>query len=590
MLARFKQSRPFLSLLGLGLVAILFFQNCNQLESLQVGSLQLSSNSSGISQKGEGYLNYCAADKAPVLDGVQISVSGAQETVWTSPNPNNLAGPIPDGTTTAYRDAQGKVSLLIVHSDTFRITGDSLNNLNPNSTEVIFRSKNDTQETAYNHRHWLMAPYSLDGNNFVGVNHHEWYACTVNNDCNNDYQVILRSWANSLTKTVSNDGGRTWSVPESHLILAPPLWNNKPYKTAAVNNHGFFHPTKIVREGNYFYLFAFAATSRDLPAAQSYQGMIILRTSDFDKWQYWTGGARYVDVGAEKPAVIPDMDTVLVSLTYNASLCSYMAVFSTGNADRGTSALYYKLTRSLANPQWTAAKEISGTRQVIIPDNAYTGGFIVNNYPSVLDPLSAGYNFEISGSSPYVYFNNIGPDAYVRNVYRLPLKIEGAGVIVSRPPEGSGGATPVPTPTPTPTPVTPQPTPLGARIAAGLFALGEGIYYSNGSDYCYFSSMNSFTQITGRTSQAGISQVTGIPSGMNNHGACQGSQIPAGLRAAPTAGLFMMGSGIYYSNGSGYCFFPTFSAFTANTGRSNSDGIIRLSELPAGQTNDGACH
>lgn len=570
-----------------GLSTLLLFQNCNRFQTLEDSSSQVSSSLS-LSNKGDGFLDYCSGKNA-VLDGVNISINGPREVVWNSPNPNTVTGPIPDGTTTAYRDDQGKVSLLIVHSDTFRITGDSLNNLNPNSTESVFKSAHDTKEQNYNHRHWLMAPYSLDGKNFVGVNHHEWYACKVNNNCNDDYQVIMRSWANSLTKTVSSDGGRTWSVPANHLILAPPLWNNKPYNTAIVNNHGFFHPTKIVREGNYYYLFAYAATSRDLSASETYSGMIILRTTDFHRWQYWTGGSRYVDVGTEKPAIIPDMNTVLVSLTYNASLCSYMAVFSTGDTGRGPSPLYFKLTASLANPQWTPAKEIVGSRQVNIPTNVNTSGFIVNNYPSVLDPFSAGYNFEITGSDPYVYFNNAGPDPFVRNIYRLPLKIEGTGVTPSKPPSAvvpPPTSTPVPGPTPTAPPISPQ---TDDKIPAGLFSMGVGIYYSNGSSYCYFPSMSSFTQVTGRTSLTGVPSVATIPSSMKNDGACQGTSSSEAADANSTKGFFMVGAGIYYSDGSAYCYFPDMESFITKTGKSSSDDIVRWIEIPAGLRNDGAC-
>lgn len=606
MLSRFQKSRAVIFALTIAVITVCLFQNCKRMQTSESSSLfsslnspsaTLDANSLVYSQSSSGLINYCSADKSALLDSVNISINGASETVWQSPNPNSITGPIPDGTTTAYRDAQGKVSMLIVHSDTFRITGNSLNNLNPNSTEVVFRSAQKTTETDYNHRHWLMAPYSIDGNNFVGVNHHEWYACKVKNDCNDDYQVILRSWANSLTKTVSSDGGRTWSVPANHLIIAPPLWNNKPYNTPDVNNHGFFHPTKIVREGNYYYLFSFASTSRDLPAASSYQGMIILRTTDFNRWQFWTGGSRYADItSSEKPAVIPDMNTVLVSLTYNASLCSYMAVFATGDSGRGPSALYFKLTASLANPQWTAAKEITGSRHVSIANNINNSGFIVNNYPSLLDPLSDGYNFEITGENPYVYFNNVGPDAFVRNVYRLPLKIDRSGgtqnpnpTPPSQPPPTNPPPTPGPTPGPTSPPIT-TPAPQ-TKIPAGYFSVGAGIYYSNGSSYCYFPSMAEFTQASGKSSKDGILSVTSLPSGMKNDGACRPANPSSGGGSPPPAvtGLFMVGSGIYYSNGSAYCYFPSMDLFIARTGKQNADGIVRLTQTPSGLRNDGAC-
>lgn len=58
-------------------------------------------------------------------------------------------------------------------------------------------------------------------------------------------------------------------------------------------------------------------------------------------------------------------------------------------------------------------------------------------------------------------------------------------------------------------------------IAEGLFMLGVGIYYSNGSAYCQFGSMESFTKATGRTNADGIRRVTGIPSSMKSDGDCE---------------------------------------------------------------------
>lgn len=594
MFTRFKKRAGLLVVFCLIGLTLLSFQNCNRFQGLESASSELGSSLT-LSQKSDGFLDYCAAGKSAVLNGVNISVAGSQEVVWKSPVPNTVTGPIPDGTTTAYRNAQGKVSLLIVHSDTYRITGDSLNNLNPNSTENIFRSALVVKETDYNHRHWLMAPYSLDGVSFIGVNHHEWYACKVNNDCNDDYSVIMRSWANSLTKTVSSDGGDTWSVPANHLIVAPPLWNNKPYNTAMVNNHGIFHPSKIVKEGKYYYLLAFVTASRYLPASEQYHGMIIMRTTDFNSWEHWTGGANYAAVGSGRPAIIPNMDTVLVSLTYNASLCAYMAVFTSGDTGRGPQAVQFKLTSSLANPQWTAAKEIVGSRNITMPDNAYPSGLIVNNYPSVLDPFSAGYNFEISGSNPYMYYNNVGADPFVRNVYRIGLKIEGDGVIPSVPPV-TVTTPPAVTPTPAPTtPTTPAPS-AGDSVAAGFFSVGNGVYYSNGKSYCYFPDFASFVQITGQNTLVGVRSIASVPTSMKNDGACKGTSGPIVSTPAPAqnsgagvVGLFMVGSGIYYSNGSAYCFFPSMDVYVAKTGRQSADGLTRFSTIPGGLNNDGAC-
>jgi hypothetical protein len=58
-------------------------------------------------------------------------------------------------------------------------------------------------------------------------------------------------------------------------------------------------------------------------------------------------------------------------------------------------------------------------------------------------------------------------------------------------------------------------------ISEGLFMVPPHIYYSNGLAYCYFPSMEFFTQRTGRTNVNGIRQFSSIPTTMRNDGNCQ---------------------------------------------------------------------
>ncbi len=594
MLLKIKRTLKVLAICAGLFLNILFFQNCSRLETLNgINSATLKSDFAS-SLKGDGFLTYCSSDKKAVLDDLTISVAGSQEKVWASPASNDVEGPIPDGIVSAYRDAQGKVSLVIPHVNSYRLTGDSLDSINPASTEKIFSSAKNVSEAEYDYSHWLFAPYSQDGVNFVGINHHEWYACLTNSDCNNNQQTIYASWFNSLTKTVSNNGGNSWTVASDHLIMAPPRWNKQPYLGKPQNNRGIFHPSRVVKEGSFYYLIAYVSTSPDdIPASQGYGGMMTLRTADFKNWQVWTGGANYAAVGSAKPALIGGVDTVVVSLTYNSSLCAYMMVYTSGMIGRGAQGVKYRLSSSMVNPQWTAEKEIVGTSQVRLAESLSGQGFIVNNYPSLIDPYSSGYNFEISGSNPYLYYSTFGQNAFVRSIYRLQLKIEGTGVIPSIPPDPRVEPEPPVTSTPTPAPVvTPTPAPqpgssAPALIPTGLFAVGSSIYHSNGTNYCYFSSWESFVRLTGKTSVAGIATYSAVPTKMPNDGACQGSV--GGTSATPISGFFIVSGSIYYSNGSHYCYYPSWSMFTTRTGRSNTDGIPVLSSLPSNLVGDGTC-
>jgi len=69
-------------------------------------------------------------------------------------------------------------------------------------------------------------------------------------------------------------------------------------------------------------------------------------------------------------------------------------------------------------------------------------------------------------------------------------------------------------------PTTPAPK-TTTQIPAGLFKIGQALYQSAGTSYCYFQSMTDFTAITGRTNGDGITSYPSIPSTMSNAGTCK---------------------------------------------------------------------
>ena len=58
-------------------------------------------------------------------------------------------------------------------------------------------------------------------------------------------------------------------------------------------------------------------------------------------------------------------------------------------------------------------------------------------------------------------------------------------------------------------------------ISEGLFTIGANIYYSNGSSYCYFPSMELYTLRTQKTNTQGVRNFSFIPAVMTNEGNCK---------------------------------------------------------------------
>ncbi len=122
---------------------------------------------------------------------------------------------------------------------------------------------------------------------------------------------------------------------------------------------------------------------------------------------------------------------------------------------------------------------------------------------------------------------------------------------------------------------------------SGPFFVGINLYNSNGSTYCYFPSMDLFTKVTGLTSVATVPRYSTIPSGLVDAGVCTDKQAPT--EQPISEGLFVVGTGIYYSNGSAYCYFPSMELYRQRTGRTDINGVRRFSSIPAVMKNDGNC-
>ncbi|NUN04732.1 MAG: hypothetical protein HUU57_03125 [Bdellovibrio sp.] len=129
--------------------------------------------------------------------------------------------------------------------------------------------------------------------------------------------------------------------------------------------------------------------------------------------------------------------------------------------------------------------------------------------------------------------------------------------------------------------------PTAPSNPTGPFMVGINLYNSTGSTYCYFPSMELFTKLTGLTGVETVPRYSAIPSGLVDAGVCTDKQAPT--EQPISEGLFVLGTGIYYSNGTAYCYFPSMELYKQRTGRSEINGVRRVTSIPAAMKNDGDC-
>ncbi|HTS69926.1 MAG TPA: hypothetical protein VMO17_13175 [Terriglobia bacterium] len=91
-------------------------------------------------------------------------------------------------------------------------------------------------------------------------------------------------------------------------------------------------------------------------------------------------------------------------------------------------SVYYITTQSLANPSWSNPTVVGLTSLLTTDPGGPMVGFLSNNYPSILDNSSTGYNFEFTSGSPLLFWSTFpsyyGGNNLARDVYCVQLGVD----------------------------------------------------------------------------------------------------------------------------------------------------------------------
>lgn len=355
-----------------------------------------------------------------------------------------------DGFPNPYRDGAGNTYLPIPHSENFRFKITDWNNpagwIIQNTPQLV--SARVASEGSYNNRHWIFGHWA-SGNTIHALCHHEWYVDMVTStpstnvltpsvpgfNANNPPTGNLynQRWVNAITHATSTDGGASFSVApyndSRRCVLIPEPWGVQQ------RNHmfGFFHPTNIVKEGNYYYA---AVEQRSLSPAGSIpenggaagfcadSGMSLIRTlnpAQSTGWEFWNGSGWTAvshstyqgNLSSQKPhrffpsnrhnfyAEPNNFNSGMGhSIRYHVPSGKWVFFGFTGSSP-SIGKLGYAVTSSLANPSFGAVNAVSGsaTSDFDAPAGRYFG---------VFDPNAVDQNFVNIGNSCIVLVQRDG--------------------------------------------------------------------------------------------------------------------------------------------------------------------------------------
>lgn len=345
---------------------------------------------------------------------VLLTIGGPDQVVYDSSQSGCGPGDWPDGDVVAFRDASGRVQVVLpsVHSNR-RLMGPDLNHVTHDCT-VTLDSNENSDPSLYDNGQWLAAVYP-EGNTVYGLTHMEYVGARFPGMCPTfgfDSPDWIRCWWNTITLVVSTDGGTSYHrVPTRRGLVGALPYRYDPsgvgFEGMALNGI-----TQIVRNpaDGYFYTISgdvVAATPQTEGAG--YQCLMRTRNlADPTSWRGWSGKGftrTFVDPYREpttpasahrcQPLNNFPNSAVNLSLTWSTALNRWLGVFQ--NVAGG-----YWFTTSPDLTTWTKPQKFLDRPN---PWGVKCGEPNEATYASVLDPSSKARNFTTTGSSPYFYFS-----------------------------------------------------------------------------------------------------------------------------------------------------------------------------------------
>jgi hypothetical protein len=313
----------------------------------------------------------------------------------------------PDLPVRAFRDARGRVQMLISSFANYRLSGPSLGRLEPSCVPVK-GSIASPRPASFADREWIASLFTRDGRTVWALVHEEYQGNRHPGRCpSHRYEDC---WYNAVTLARSGDGGRSFQParrPPRNLV-AGPSFRYRP----GLGSRGVFGPSNIVPgpDGALYSL----VRIRDLSGRR---GVCLIRSRRIslpDSWRAWDGtgfggrfGNPYRSRGRRRAACeILDSGRIAEmteSLTYNRILGRYLLVgiappgpLSLGPKVRG---IYFSTSTDLVH--WTARRLVAPA----VGKRGYRcGGSNPIAYPSIVDPGSGSRTFATSGARPFLYF------------------------------------------------------------------------------------------------------------------------------------------------------------------------------------------
>lgn len=366
-----------------------------------------------------------------------IKIAGPRQVVFEYKKDHCSEGDAPDTPTMAFKDADGQVRLFNGLAGSYMSVGSSLDNVRRDCSkpfnDEIKPAANNTPQSFDNWK-WFRSPWTNDGKTIYGLIHNEFHGWEQPAQYCPSKKVDPCLYPN-VTASKSTDGGKTFQVMRDGNQVVLGLVAPYAYDKSSPKQAGIRAPTNIISQTSngqtYYYLLA---SNRGHAGIAQKTGTCLYRSDDVsqpDHWRAWDGkdftvvmnATPYRDQNLDPKQHLcqPVFNSAPSSWSFNTTLNKYVAVVGMNG---GGFTFAYVTSDDMIH--WTAPKALMKTTFKQFQASKKGAKVSGQTYPSMLDPTSAGMNFEFTGDHPYLYFARFNPKSgnwHNRDIIRVQLNV-----------------------------------------------------------------------------------------------------------------------------------------------------------------------
>jgi hypothetical protein len=338
---------------------------------------------------------------------------------------------IPDTFLRAFRRYDGKVVALATHYINRPLIGNSLADLH-HDCHVVYQGRNLSDPSTFDNQTWIAATWTEDGHTVTGVGHNEYHSDRFSGTCK--FETEAQCWYNSIVLLHSTDGGMSFSRTDAgspRPLIAAPFRN----EVLQGRPRGYFDPSNIVTLGEYKYIMI---AQRGISADTSGRCLLRSKTPEsLDGWAMYDGHDFVPVAGSPYNGQQPQARCAPVT-GLHGTLGSVVRIRGTDlfaafsidaiNDEKQAGAIEVSFSKDLTH--WSGNHVIMNLPAFW---SKYCPGGYRYNYPSVVDDLDEGRNFDTIGKQAWLFLvRSQCAITMDRDLVRFRLTIGGA------PTDGSG--------------------------------------------------------------------------------------------------------------------------------------------------------